>query len=86
MSAARCLGIGTCLDAYGLPSGLIRKRVPCAGGVTGLVHDFAARNMPVLHILYIKRLALEWGLPYDPVPLPSIGAECAHLRPRAAFP
>jgi poly-gamma-glutamate system protein len=68
------LGIGTCLDAYGLPNGLIRKRLPCDRGVTGLVHDFAARNEPVLHILHIKRLALDWGLPYDPVPLPAIGA------------
>jgi poly-gamma-glutamate system protein len=68
------LGIGTCLDAYGLPSGLIRKKLPCDRGVTGLVHDFAARNVPVLHILHIKRLALDWGLPYDPVPLPPIGA------------
>lgn len=67
------LGIGTCLDAYGLPTGLIRKKLPCEGGVTGLVHDFAARNVPVVHILYIKRLALDWGLPYDPVPLPPIG-------------
>jgi poly-gamma-glutamate system protein len=67
------LGIGTCLDAYGLPNGLIRKKLPCDRGVTGLVHDFTARSVPVLHILYIKRLALDWGLPYDPVPLPPIG-------------
>lgn len=67
------LGIGTCLDAYGIPSGLITRKLPCDRGVTGLVHDFAARNVPVLHLLYIKRLALDWGLPYDPVPLPSIG-------------
>jgi poly-gamma-glutamate system protein len=67
------LGIGTCQDAYRLPNGLIKKRLPCEGGITGLVHDFAARNVPVLHILYIKRLALEWGLPYDPVPFPAIG-------------
>ena len=67
------LGIGTCLDAYGLPNGLIRRKVPCDRGTTGLVHDFAARNVPVLHILYVKRLALDLGLPYDPVPLPTRG-------------
>lgn len=72
-SGGSVLGIGTCLDAYRLPSGLIRKNPPCQNGVTGLVHDFAARNVPVLHILNIKRLALDWGLPYDPVPLPAIG-------------
>lgn len=67
------LGIGTCLDAYGITSGIITRKIPCDRGVTGLVHDFAARNVPVLHLLYIKRLALDWGLPYDPVPLPGIG-------------
>jgi poly-gamma-glutamate system protein len=67
------LGIGTCLDAYAIPNGLITKPLPCEGGITGLVHDFTARTVPVIHILYIKRLALEWGLPYDPVPLPVIG-------------
>ena len=67
------LGIGTCLDAYGIASGIITRKIPCDRGVSGLVHDFAARNVPVLHLLYIKRLALDWGLPYDPVPLPDIG-------------
>lgn len=67
------LGIGTCLDAYGLPSGIITRKLPCDRGVPGLVHDFAARNVPVLHLLNIKRLALDWGLPFDPVPLPTIG-------------
>jgi poly-gamma-glutamate system protein len=67
------LGIGTCLDAYGIPSGVITKKLPCDRGVTGMVHDFAARNVSVLHLLYIKRLALDWGLPYDPVPLPAVG-------------
>lgn len=66
------LGIGTCLDAYGLPSGIITRKLPCDRGVPGLVHDFAARNVPVLHLLNIKRLALDWGLPFDPVPLPTI--------------
>jgi poly-gamma-glutamate system protein len=67
------LGIGTCLDAYGIPSGIITRKLPCDRGVTGLVHDFAARNVPVLHLLYVKRLALDWGLPYDPKPLPDVG-------------
>ena len=39
----------------------------------GLIHDFAGRGIPVINILNIKRLALDWGLPFDPVPLPAIG-------------
>lgn len=67
------LGIGTCLDAYALPSGLITRKLACDRGISGLVQDIAAHDRPVLHLLNIKRLALDWGLPHDPIPLPAIG-------------
>lgn len=67
------LSIGTCIDAARLPSGLVRGKQPCADGVPGFIHDYAAAGAPVLHILNMKRFALDHGLPYDPVPLPSIG-------------
>jgi hypothetical protein len=33
----------------------------------------AADGLPVLHIINMRRLALEWGLPFDPTPLPIPG-------------
>jgi hypothetical protein len=30
-------------------------------------------GVPVLHVLNMRRLALELGLPFDPVPLPTPG-------------
>jgi poly-gamma-glutamate system protein len=72
-SGGAVLGMGTCLDAYRLPSGILKGKFPCQSGVPGLVHDLAGRGIPVINILNVKRLALDWGLPFDPVPLPTIG-------------
>ena len=39
----------------------------------GLVQEMAARGIPVIHLLHIRGLALNYGLPWDPVPLPAPG-------------
>ena len=39
----------------------------------GLVFEFAARGVPVVHLLYVKGLARDNGLPFDPVPFPPVG-------------
>jgi poly-gamma-glutamate system protein len=36
----------------------------------GVLFEMAASNIPVIHLLYIKGLALQAGLPWDPIPLP----------------
>jgi poly-gamma-glutamate system protein len=38
----------------------------------GLLFEFAARGVPVVHLLYVKGLARENGLPFDPVPFPPL--------------
>jgi poly-gamma-glutamate system protein len=84
-SGGAVLSMGTCEDAYRLPSGLVHGKVPCLNGVPGLIHHYAEQGLPVLHILNIKRLALDWGLPYDPMPLPAIGGN-ARVYGRASLP
>ena len=84
-SGGSVLALGTCLDAHRLPSGLLREKLPCTSGEPGLIHDLAARGIPVVHILNIKRLALDWGLPFDPVPMPTIGENARAYR-RVPFP
>ena len=42
-------------------------------GTPGLVMRLAKDGLPVLQVLNIRRLAVEWGLPFDPVPLPMPG-------------
>jgi poly-gamma-glutamate system protein len=36
----------------------------------GVLFEMAARKIPIIHLLYIKGLALRYGLPWDPIPLP----------------
>jgi poly-gamma-glutamate system protein len=49
-SGGAVLGMGTCLDAYRMPSGVVRGKIPCQSGVSGLVHEFAERGIPVINI------------------------------------
>jgi poly-gamma-glutamate system protein len=39
----------------------------------GVLFEMAARGVPVIHLLNIRGLALRYGLPWDPVPLPEPG-------------
>ncbi len=39
----------------------------------GVLFEMAARDIPVIHLLHIRGLALRYALPWDPVPLPEPG-------------
>ena len=53
--------------------GGILTALPEKDNSTGLVQLFLADGIPVIHLLNIKSLASEYGLPIDPVPLPAPG-------------
>jgi poly-gamma-glutamate system protein len=67
------IGLGSCRESHEWPPGLTRKAPPCSDGTPGLAMRLAADGLPVLHIINMRRLALEWGLPFDPTPLPIPG-------------
>jgi poly-gamma-glutamate system protein len=67
------IGLGSCRESYEWPPGLTRKPLACSDGTPGLAMRLAADGVPVLHIINMRRLALEWGLPFDPIPLPMPG-------------
>lgn len=74
-------GLGEQDVGYGLiPGGKIR-------GVdrdSGLIQRYNAQGLPVIHLLNIKRLTADYGLPYDPEVLPTLGENA--LYERAAVP
>ncbi len=39
----------------------------------GVLFEMAARGIAVIHLLHVRGLALRYGLPWDPVPLPEPG-------------
>ncbi|MGD2121461.1 MAG: poly-gamma-glutamate system protein [Gemmatimonadota bacterium] len=40
----------------------------------GVLFEMASRGVPVIHLLYLRGLALRYGLPWDPLPLPEPGS------------
>lgn len=50
-----------------VPNGLVRAwpAIPDAPA-RGLLFEFAARKVPVIHLLHVRGLAKQLGLPYDP--------------------
>jgi poly-gamma-glutamate system protein len=79
------IGLGSCRESFTLPPGLTAGTVPCTAGESGLVMRLAASDLPVLHVLNIRELAIAWGLPFDPIPLPAPGNNpmVYGARPRA---
>lgn len=39
----------------------------------GMVYEMGLKGIPVVHLLNIKKLAMDNGVPWDPVPFPQIG-------------
>jgi poly-gamma-glutamate system protein len=67
------IGLGSCRESYEAVPGLTRRPLPCTGGTPGLAVRLSQDGLPVLHVINIRRLALQLGLPFDPVPLPTPG-------------
>jgi poly-gamma-glutamate system protein len=67
------IGLGFCRESYELPPGLATRSPSCTAGTPGLAMRLAQAGAPLLHVLNIRRLAVELGLPFDPVPLPIPG-------------
>lgn len=65
--------IGTHSSVLDLKPGLIKlRRLPTADS-RGILHEMAARKIPVIHLLFMKGLVQRYGLPWDPVSLPHPG-------------
>lgn len=66
---------GTTSYTLDFPEGLVTDppRIPTSAN-RGLSYEYAAQGIPVINLLYIKKLLNDNGLPYDPVPLPQPGS------------
>ena len=61
-------------------NGLITKRNIVNSDDMGLLDYFLNQDIPVIHILDIKKLAYKYGLPIDPSPIPAIGEGKVYLE------
>lgn len=71
-SGGAAVAFGNIPQASGLSSGLL-KSVPIATNPQrGLIFRMAEKGVPVIHLLNVKALARDYGLPVDPFPLPRL--------------
>jgi poly-gamma-glutamate system protein len=65
--------IGSDPEVLNLKPGVVKvDRIPPPER-RGLIFAMAARKVPVVHLLFVRGLVQDHGLPYDPVPLPEPG-------------
>ncbi|MEA4847064.1 MAG: poly-gamma-glutamate system protein, partial [Clostridiaceae bacterium] len=74
-------------DFTRLRTGLIKK-----GGYKGtrkekgLIQEFLHRGVPVINLLNIKSLAVQYGVPVDPYPMPAVGKGDIFYEYRYPYP
>ena len=66
--------MGTSPYTLSFPNGLVTEppKIP-QDTDRGLMFEYGARGVPVVHMLNVRGLAEENGLPFDPVPLTQPG-------------
>lgn len=67
------LGIGNGDAALAFGQGLLKPAHPPLNAKSGLIERYLVRDVPVIHILNLKQLCAETGVPFDPAELPEIG-------------
>jgi poly-gamma-glutamate system protein len=71
--------IGVGMASLSLTPGVNTGISPPSANDEGVMFEMAARGIPVIHVLNIKRLALNRGLAWDPAPFPRAGASRAYF-------
>ena len=71
--------LGTSFNSKLLPAGIINRSDVVNisirdGGIEGVLAKFAKKNVPVLHVLNIKSLTEQLGMPFAPIPIPEVGS------------
>ena len=65
------VNLGTSERVLDLKPGLNTKMDIPAEPERGVLFEMAARGIPCIHLLFVKGLAIQYGLPWDPMPLPA---------------
>ena len=67
------LGIGDGEAVLSFGQGLLEAFHPPINEKSGLVEHYLNLDIPTIHVLNLKQLCAEMGVPFDPVSLPEIG-------------
>jgi len=64
---------GECAEVLKIPPGLNKNLKICHQPNRGIIYEMVEKDIPLIHLLDIRSLAIKNGLPLDPIPLPEIG-------------
>ncbi len=79
--------LGSSEDMFKLRSGVVRDLPAVPDDTKGVISRMADRGLPVVSLLNVREMALRYGLPLDPVPLPAPGeGEPFRQRPSPLVP
>ncbi|WP_315121470.1 poly-gamma-glutamate system protein [uncultured Clostridium sp.] len=68
------VSLGNTLESADTSPGLLTTNKYKVNEKSGLIQLFLQKEVPVIHILNVKKLASDYGLKIDPTPMPPIGA------------
>jgi poly-gamma-glutamate system protein len=75
--------LGNSPQAYGLAPGLLKHLPASDDPERGIIFRMAEAGVPVIHLLGIRKLARQFGIPFDPSPVPSWFRPASHATPAA---
>ncbi len=78
--------MGTDAEVLELKPGLVRIRQLPPLGNRGVIFEMASREIPVIHLLFVRGLVERYGLSWDPIPFPRPGKERLFQRAREQQP
>jgi poly-gamma-glutamate system protein len=61
--------LGNSPEVYKLPTGLLKHVPASADPERGIIFQMAEQGIPVIHLLKIRNLAKQFGIPFDPAKL-----------------
>jgi len=78
--------LGTDSEVLSLKPGIVKfPRIPPEEG-RGVLYEMGAKDVPVIHLLFIRGLVERYGLAWDPVPLPQPGVGKIYERVQETQP
>ncbi|MBD3334423.1 MAG: poly-gamma-glutamate system protein [Candidatus Eisenbacteria bacterium] len=73
--------IGSSLNGRLIQPGITRSLRPYNWAQRGVLHHFARRGVPIIHVLRVQSLAREHGFPVAPVVVPAVGEGKIYYKP-----
>lgn len=64
---------GECAEVLKIPPGLNKNLKICHQPNRGIIYEMAEKDVPIIHLLDIRSLAIRNGLPIEPIPFSEIG-------------